>query len=311
MKKLFLFKNIIQALASSDTLHTFIFTQNLNSSGFEIGWKLLFKFFQVSSHLRNVILAESFIQDKHINELIESLKHKKLHTLDLSSNFLTAEGAVKLSEFLKKDKNLKILKLQQNSKLDFKKEGCAAIIDSIYKHHHIKTLDLSSMNLTGFGNSVAKLIQENTSLQELRIKNARMNCEDFKLICQAMETNSNIEELNIGDNNAENLTAYEYISSMIEKNKNLKTIGLEKMHLSVKKTKNVIEALISNTTIQKFYLNDNPKLKILFILDIFIKKANLNLLHIANKETIVKRSRDEFEAIEIFKIKKPEVSFRA
>lgn len=182
-EKLGFFQLIVNALIKNKNLRSFIFTDNYNTTGFEEGWKMIISLLKENKYIRNVNLSMSFLYDKYLSALLQSFKGKRIKSLDLSSNFITYLGCKKISDWLKTNKSLKILNLQQNTRNEFKREGSDILVEQLINHQSIISLDLSNMILTDLGVKMGELIATSKNLKELKIKNIRMNLEDYKNIC--------------------------------------------------------------------------------------------------------------------------------
>ena len=291
------FQSLINSLIKCDSLKSFTFTENNNTTGFEEGWKLIIKLLRENKAIRHLNLSMAFLYDKYLNEIFrDALKFKRIKSLDLSSNFITFPGSKKIAEWLKKNKSLKMLNLQQNTMNEFKKEGSDVIVLELISHPSIQSLDLSNMILTGFGEKLGKLIESSKTLKELKIKNNRMNLDDFIKICTPMCDNTTIINLNMSDNDCGTEKAFEYIAMFLEKNKTLKNLGLDKMGINSKNSDKLFDGIKINESIEFYSLNENVKMKIKNLLEILIQKPNVKHISMLN----IKVKKEDEEMIEIF-----------
>jgi hypothetical protein len=280
-----LFKKLIDKLIDLKTLQSFTFSDNHNSSGFDDGWSMMINLFNKNKSLRNINLAMSFLYEKYVGSLFKALRGKKIYQLDVSSNFISLSGAKKIAEWLKRNRSIKQLSLQQNTMNEFKKEGSDLIITQLIKYHNLISLDLSNMALTGFGLKLSELITTTKSLKDLKIKSTRMNLEDHKNISKAMCENNTVEYLGIGDNYPGLDEVYTIIAELIRKNKKLIQINLDKLQIGKKTLPIIFEAIEENKQLQKFSFNENnPKISLSTYIDFFEKREKLSYLSIVNRE---------------------------
>jgi hypothetical protein len=309
-RKLSYFKSIIDQLIKCQTLQTFSFSDNFNTTGFDEGWKLIFKILKENSGIRTINLSMSFLYDKFLKELLnDALKGKRIHHLDLAANFITYSGCKVLAPWLRKNKYIKVLNLHQNTMNEFKKEGCELILKSLKNHKLIRSLDFSHMILTGFGQSMSEFIKTCGTLEILKIRNTRMNLDDFKFLSEVISTNESIKELSIGENNTGNDKSLNYIATIIENNKNITNIHLDKMGIGKKNYHIIFDAIDKNDIIQIYEFNDNPKLRPILILPRFINKRNLKSLGLVCSDNS-KRNQDDLKELEDFVKEREDVQIK-
>jgi len=266
-------------LSTCEHLRTFTFTDNFNTTGFEEGWKIIFEFLKNNKTIRFLSLSMSFLYDKYILELFtKTLTYKKIVKLDLSSNFITYQGAKKISQWIEKNKTLKLLNLQQNTMNEFKKEGADLICSSLSNHNRIQSLDLSFMILTGIGEKLSLLISSTKTLKELKIQNCRINLDDYKFMCQSLAENETIVDLNIAENNCSSDKAIEYLAGFIAKNKKVEILRIDNLGITMKNSSLLFENIKLNTTIKNYNLSENPKLKFKIIYETFLEMKNVEVI---------------------------------
>jgi hypothetical protein len=299
-QKLSHFKNIMEKLCKKETLQTFIFSENNNTTGFEAGWDLVINLLQQNKSLRHVNLSMSFLYEKYIDPIINAIKGKKIYSLELASNFITFSGAKKIAEWLKRNRSIRVLNLQQNTMNEFKKDGSDILVTQLMKYHSLVNLDLSHMTLTGFGTKMSEYIRTTTSLKELRLRAVRMNYDDFTQITEALAQNNSLEDVNIGDNYPGSDQCFELISKVIEDNKTIKNFNLDKMNINKKGLRSIFAAIEKNQQMESFSFNENQsKIPIEAYLEFFITRNPLKSLAIVNKD--YKKNGDGKDLIERFK----------
>ena len=118
-----------------------------------------------------------------LEEICNVLEYKRIRYLDISENFINQEGAKAIGEFLKKNKTLQRLIINNNDLEDFKKEGINYICEPLMTHPNIELLDFSSMTITGCGEYIANLIKKSHSIKVITLKDCTLNLKDFQHIC--------------------------------------------------------------------------------------------------------------------------------
>lgn len=244
-------------------------------------------------------LSLSYVYDKYLDEIFKALKNKKLTNLDLSSNFITSSGAKIIANWLKQNKTLKSLNLEQNTMNEFKRDGCDLIMDSVKTHPYISYLNLSHMILTGFGEKLALALKSTKSLKTLKIRNTRMNLDDHQFLFLAISENETLESFDIGENPSGVDKSVESLSLAVEKVKKLKELNLDKFGIGKKTQDNFFEALKKNKSIEKLFLNDN-KISIKPLLEALALCDRIKEVNISNKE--FEYSPSDKEEIEKFMV---------
>lgn len=252
-------------------------------------------------NLINLNLSMGFIYDKYLVSLFNALKHKRIVSLDLSSNFITYVGARTIGKWLKGNRTIKDLNIQQNTMNEFKREGFDFIAEPLKNLPNIQLLDVSYMILTGFGSKLAELVKKASTLKILKIKNVRMNYLDYHNLIPALCDNNSIEELYLNDNNAMKEESIDLLAKMIITNKTIHTLFLDKVGLTLENCRQFFLALKKNETITTLSLNDNPEVSVKKYVDFFKDKPSIKKLYLMNRNSIVRRTKDELKMLEKFK----------
>jgi hypothetical protein len=305
-----LFRDLLKSLSKCKNLKTFTFTDNYNTTGFDQGWKIISDFLKETSSLKILNLSLSFMYDKYLAFIFkDSLKGKKIENLDLSSNFITLAGSKKISEWLKTNKSLKYLNLQQNTMNEFKREGADFIISSLISHPCIISLDLSNMIITGFGEKLADLIKVSQTLRILRIINTRMNLDDYKFLSSALCQNNVLTDLNISENDCKSEQAIDLVASFIKSNKTLMHVFLDNIGIGERNCNNLLAAIQENETIESYSFNDNPRLLFKTLFPVLVSKKNLKKLNFCLVEFSSRNAKEDEESLKKFKIERPDIVF--
>jgi hypothetical protein len=298
-----LFNKLASALESCDSLKSVTISKNNVPSGFKEGMKTIISLFKNNKSIRNINLSNNFIYKDLFSELLkEGLNGSKIYTLDLSCNFLCFNSCRKLAVWLKYHRTLRKLYLQLNQTLNFKREGCEVILESLKLHKNFLVLDVSHMVLTGFGEKMGEFISECKTLKELIIQNTSMNKDDFIHICKAVDKSLTLTTLDLSDNSGAGDEALEYVGMMIATNSSLYTLNMNNINITKKNVKFLRNPLIQNTTIANYSLNNNSKLGFSNLFDVFVKKMNVKMISVKNileKEFVEKfmKERQDVEVI--------------
>ncbi len=302
------FKEILEKISKIETVRSFNFNDNFNTTGFDKGWKLITNFFYENNSVREINLCMGFIYDKFLYDLLENgIKSKKIVYLDLSCNFITVKGCKFLAEWLKKNKILRKLNLQQNTMNEFKKEGSDVIVEAVMHNTCLEYLDLSNMIITGFGEKLAELIKTTKSLTTLKIENTRMNLDDFRFVSDALKENQTITDLNLCDNFSGSNASIRIISNFIAVNKTIKIINIHGLGISKHNCEPLFKAIDENETIEDYTFGDE-KMKFALIHDAMVKKKCLKILQFRIRKKSVKVQK-ETDSIDKFKQEREDVLF--
>lgn len=146
-----------------------------------------------NSSLEEINLSKNSLR-KGIYDFIEVIrKNRSLRKIDLSSNEISYEGALKLAEALEENKTLTHLVIDDNS-----------------------------IGRTG-GAEIVKAINKNQTLQSLSMRD--INTENMHEITEALQDNHSLRSLDLGKNRF-SLTSVENLGNYLKKNKNLQTLIL-------------------------------------------------------------------------------------
>ena len=311
-----LFSELIEILSDYPHLKRLSFCDFQLEKEFE-GWDSLIHLLNENNSIRWLDFHKSNINNYLLEEICNVLENKRIRYLDISENFINQDGAKFIGEFLKKNKTLQRLIINNNDLEDFKKEGINYICEPLITHPNIQLLDFSSMTVTGCGEFIANLIKKTNSLKVITLKDCTLNLKDFQHICRALSSDNisqNINNVDLSHNDMASDKSLEEIGKMIKVNKTLNTLNLEKMNLNMNNYKFIFEALKENETITNFSFCFNPNIKPKIILEYFLHRKKLNtLVYIPYKASIndkgpkVEFTLEEKKIIEKFKKKRKKV----
>lgn len=294
---LIIFLDIVKKKAAKD-ITFFNFSENLNIKD---NWIKVIDCIDSMNNLHHLNLSMGFIYDKYIIYLFNALKNKRILSIDLSSNFITTQGAAIISKWLSFNRTLKEIQLQQNTMNEFKKEGVGHICNSLINHPNIEYIDVSYMVLTGLGNSLANLLKKTKTLKILKIKNIRMNYNDYVALMPTIGNNNTLKELYMNDNNPMRDEAVDIVAKMIATNKSLEILNIDSFGLNLENSKVFFVYLKKNNTINDISLNNHPEITTKKYLDMMKNCNTIKKLSIINRNNKYKKSKEEIDQIENYK----------
>ena len=303
-----IFSEMIELLIKYNNLKKFAFYSNGNDSNFK-GWFYIGKLLELNYNIRYIDLHSSNLYDIHLKYLTQSIKDKRIRYLDLSENFLSLEGIKVFSDFLKTNKTLQRLYLQRNGVCQFKKEGVEIVCKCLYNHPNLRYIDLSFMEITGGGIYIKKLI-ETVNLEFLCLRCCKLNYQDFKDVCGAMINNKTINHFDLSMNDQGGNKSLEELSKVIRNNKNINTFYLDQLNINMDNYNIIFDAIESNNNIYEFSFSLNPKLKVKFLLNFFIKKEevkSLEFIPYSDNEQKKEFTLEEKKLIDKFKKERPDI----
>lgn len=157
--------------------------------------------------LRNLDLSMNSIDDEVLIKIIRGIKNVRLHNLNLSGNFITSHGLSKLTNWLKKNKSLIELSLQNNTVTDVdSRDGFVLMLAALKDHRKIRILNCSYLNSESLMAQYCNLFMTSNKcrLKTLKLKDAHLSFEDFEKLGNALSSiNCTLVELDISENNRE------------------------------------------------------------------------------------------------------------
>ena len=206
----------------------------------------------------------------------------KLKILNLSSNKISDDGALAISDYIKSHTSLLELNLSMNTiyddgargiaeaiqvntvlqKLDLSTneisdDGAAAISDNLKTNTLLQTLNMSGNYITSEGaKSFAEAIQVNTTLEKLDLSYNAVSDDGVAAISDNLKINSSLQELNISHNSITN-KGIKLIAKVIQINSTLQNIDISKNWISTKGLVYFMEAVKNNCTLQVVNITHN------------------------------------------------------
>ena len=306
-------KEFIDMLTSYENLKQIKIYQNPDVSTNFTGWKFLGKLFAENYNIRWVSFKNGNLDDKYMETIISSMLLKRIRYLNITNNNITNKVMYHLNKFLMKNQTLSALYMSNNKNIT--KEGIKLITSALKMHPNILKLNISSMNLEGSGNSLANLLSENKSLQELSLRNTNLGKGDMSFLASKLASkDSYINDLDLGLNKNIGDEGLKEIGKIISSNKSLKIIGLDGLNLTLNNYLPIFEAICKNKNIECYSLNMNSGLPFKGILNFFQKNPQVKEISIIPWNIEIdhdtKFTPEQLYSIEKFHLKAPLIKIR-
>ena len=281
------------------------------------GWENIIHLINENSNIRWLDFHKSNMNNLILELICKVIEYKRIRYIDISENFINEEGARTIGNFLRRNKTLQRLILNNNDLEGFKKSGVNFICEPLILHPNIQLLDFSSMTVTGCGESVANLIKTTKSLKNLILRDCLLNLKDFQFICRALSSENiskTIINVDFSHNDMASDKSLEEIGKMIKANKSLTHLNMEKMNLNMSNYNYIFNGLNENDLMTHFSFCFNPKIKPRIVLEYFLHRKKLSYFayipykaNINGNEQKVEFSLEEKKLIEKFKKKRKKV----
>ena len=311
-----IFSELIEILSLYPYLKRISFCDFHLDKEFE-GWENIVHLMNENSNIRWVDFHKSNMNNYILELICKVIENKRIRYIDISENFINQDGAKSLGNFLRKNKTLQRLILNNNDLEDFKKIGVNYICEPLIIHPNIQHIDFSSMIVTGCGESIANLIKTTKTLKSIILRDCLLNLKDFQNICRALSSpniSKTINNVDMSHNDMASDKSLEEIGKMLKVNKSLTHLNMEKMNLTMQNYNYILNGLNENDTIVNFSFCFNPKVKPRIILEYFLHRKKLSSLayipykaNINEKGPKVEFTLDEKKLIEKFKKKRKKV----
>ena len=311
-----IFSELIEILSLYPYLKRISFCDFHLDKEFE-GWENIVHLMNENSNIRWVDFHKSNMNNYILELICKVIENKRIRYIDISENFINQDGAKSIGNFLRKNKTLQRLILNNNDLEDFKKIGVNYICEPLIIHPNIQHIDFSSMIVTGCGESIANLIKTTKTLKSIILRDCLLNLKDFQNICRALSSpniSKTINNVDMSHNDMASDKSLEEIGKMLKVNKSLTHLNMEKMNLTMQNYNFIFNGLNENEIISNFSFCFNPKVKPRIILEYFLHRKKLSSLayipykaNINDKGPKVEFSLDEKKIIEKFQKKRKKV----
>ena len=173
--------------------------------------------------------------------------------LDIEHTSLDSKCVSILSEILKTNKTIKILRLYSSSLTG----GIKQISDSLCNNETLKQLWLSQV--TGITDEdmthLSTMLATNTTLKVLCLYNCNITDNGVRYICEGLTKNQTLTTLNIGRNHHITSVSTSTIADLIQTTTSLTELRLYYTSLNNDDIKTMCTSINKNTTIRKLYLS--------------------------------------------------------
>jgi len=152
---------------------------------------------QVTTTLQKLTISNNRIRDDGVIAISNSLKYNiSLQELNMSKNMITSEGTKHITEAIQVNKTLKQLDLSINKIAD---EGTNFISDALIFLQH---LNISHNNITDIGIKViAEAIQINSTINNINVSKNHISTEGLLYFMEAVKNNCTLQVVDVTRNN--------------------------------------------------------------------------------------------------------------
>ena len=177
--------------------------------------------------------------------------------LEIFNTSLDSKCVSILSEILKTNKTIKILRLWSSSLTG----GIKQVSDSLFNDKTLEQLvlwdvtDITDEDIT----HLSTMLSSNTTLKVLRLFNCNITNNGVRYICEELTKNQTLTTLNIGGNPQITSVSTSTIADLIQTTTSLTTLYLYNTSLNNDDIKTICTSLNKNTTIRKLYLSRQHK----------------------------------------------------
>ena len=264
--------------------------------------------------LEQLYLSDNFLKTR-ILVILQALKnHSHLKILDLGCNNMTKLVSEDLANIIKNNLGLQQILLCDNDL----RSSAFVILQALTEHVELKILDLRRSSMTreiaiyladtiknnlglqqlylsgnDLGSSAVVILQaliEHVQLQVLDFHGTNMTGQGAKVLADIIKNNSDIQVLDIGDNNLK-ASAVVILQSLKDKFQ-LKILNLSKS-LTGGVVKDLAEILKYNSGLEQLYLSDNNfKSSAIIILQALKDSSHLEILDLNNNNMTGKVAKD-------------------
>ena len=177
--------------------------------------------------------------------------------LDIEHTSLDSKCVSILSEILKTNKTIKILRLYSSSLTG----GIKQVSDSLCNNETLEQLWLS--RVTGITDEdmthLSTMLATNTTLKVLCLYNCNITDNGVRYICEGLTKNQTLTTLNIGRNRQITSVSTSTIADLIQTTTSLTELRLYYTSLNNDDIKTICTSINKNTTIRKLYLSREHK----------------------------------------------------
>lgn len=180
-----------------------------------------------------------------------------LFQLDLRGSTLGNDGAMYLANSLRHNRSVRILNLSLNG---INGRGCAVIARALARNRTVTDLDLGSNEIGDAGCGCLSVVigEGNCSLRRLRLSSNAIGSEGAALLFLSLRTNSQLQSLDVGDNQGIGDVGVSVLSEVLIVNHTLRELALDKCGVTDVGCRAFARTLKANMKLRRLGLSDNP-----------------------------------------------------
>ncbi|GJQ14897.1 hypothetical protein GpartN1_g6688.t1 [Galdieria partita] len=171
--------------------------------------------------------------------------------LDLNNGKIDLNGLKYLSEALKENHTLTVLRIQKNN---ITSEGAKYLSEALKENHTLTVLDIGGNNITSEGAQyLSEALKVNHTLTELNLHGNNITSEGAKYLSEALKENHTLTVLGIDGNNITSEGA-KYLSEALKENDTLTVLDIGGNNITSEGAEYLSEALRENDTLTELYI---------------------------------------------------------
>mmetsp|Transcript_40127 Transcript_40127/g.83971 ORF Transcript_40127/g.83971 Transcript_40127/m.83971 type:complete len:548 (-) Transcript_40127:159-1802(-) len=202
-----------------------------------------------------------------LQQLVPFLEHNQhLRVLDFYFSPIESGGARLLGSTLTRRINKSLEKIVLSGTemgLDDEGESVNALLTSLKKYTHLKTLELETNEIGQVGcNTISTLLTSTSSkLQKLDLRDSAIDNYKLASLTSSLAKNTVLQELDLGNNFSITATGWAPLLSLLRSPScNLKNISLNENNIDYDMTVALVASLADNHTLTKLSLCGNPSI---------------------------------------------------
>mmetsp|Transcript_20925 Transcript_20925/g.45408 ORF Transcript_20925/g.45408 Transcript_20925/m.45408 type:complete len:548 (-) Transcript_20925:164-1807(-) len=202
-----------------------------------------------------------------LQQLVPFLEHNQhLRVLDFYFSPIESGGARLLGSTLTRRINKSLEKIVLSGTemgLDDEGESVNALLTSLKKYTHLKTLELETNEIGQVGcNTISTLLTSTSSkLQKLDLRDSAIDNYKLASLTSSLAKNTVLQELDLGNNFSVTATGWAPLLSLLRSPScNLKNISLNENNIDYDMTVALVASLADNHTLTKLSLCGNPSI---------------------------------------------------
>jgi Ran GTPase-activating protein (RanGAP) involved in mRNA processing and transport len=208
-----------------------------------------------NSLITRLSLSDFAIPPEEANHIAKVINSMSIEEITLSCNSLGDEGAKCISEIIRRNSTLLVIRISNNWIRD---EGAKWISEAIKENSTLLEIDLLENRIGDDGAKwIFEAIEKNTTLTSISFaKNLMMRKEGIFKIANGIMKNVSLQKIDLSGNEI-NEKGVKWIAEALKKNFVLLEIDLRRNLISNEGAKWISEAIIQNSILQVIRLGEN------------------------------------------------------